>query len=594
MVRILCIHGIGHGDIDRAQQEGWRSAITQAIQRWDPRAASQIDFVLYDDLFANVRINAVTIAKALAKLLAGGVSSAASDVEDWVSGLFPQVRAFGGLSEEVRWTAGMVVQWVEDDQLKADARGRVLDYMDRFKPDVICAHSLGSLIAYDTFARTENSDKIQDKWFVTLGSQIGNPFVRGSAFAGRITDLQAKEWYHLYNSEDRVFTAPLTIEGDNFEQVTATFDNHDFLNHAAVRYLSNDNVLNQVWRPIAGAPTPRALTQSARAFARLADPPSHRALLVGINDYPNPKDRLAGCENDVFLMSEVLQECGFEAEDIRVVFNERATAAGILERVKWLLDGAGPGDQRFFFYSGHGAQLPLYGADGKVQRIDSCLVPYDFDWKRESAITDGHFMDLYSQLPYEAHFMIVLDCCYSGGMTRQGGIRVRGLDPPDDIRHRMLRWDARHEMWVPRKLQPQNPDLAAGRDRLAYLGESGATRRLGRAVALRTASNEQYDKLRDELGHKGPFHPMVYEACKEDEYSYEYHHGVTSYGAFTYSLGRIFRHYRTQGKALTFAKLLAEAKKTLKDLDYKQTPVLSGPKGVVDQVIPWQAAKKAE
>jgi hypothetical protein len=48
-----------------------------------------------------------------------------------------------------------------------------------------------------------------------------------------------------------------------------------------------------------------------------AQPPRRRALLVGINEYPDPSDRLEGCVNDVFLMSSLLQESGYAAPDRR-------------------------------------------------------------------------------------------------------------------------------------------------------------------------------------------------------------------------------------------------------------------------------------
>ena len=38
-------------------------------------------------------------------------------------------------------------------------------------------------------------------------------------------------------------------------------------------------------------------------------------------------------------MSSVLQEIGFDPEDIRVVLDERATGAAIRERIDWLLEG---------------------------------------------------------------------------------------------------------------------------------------------------------------------------------------------------------------------------------------------------------------
>jgi hypothetical protein len=76
--------------------------------------------------------------------------------------------------------------------------------------------------------------------------------------------------------------------------------------------------------------------------------------------------------NDVFLMSSVLQERGFEADQIPTVLDDRATAVAIRERLHWLLDDALPGDERVLFYSGHGAQLPAYNASEIVDHVDEC------------------------------------------------------------------------------------------------------------------------------------------------------------------------------------------------------------------------------
>ena len=107
--------------------------------------------------------------------------------------------------------------------------------------------------------------------------------------------------------------------------------------------------------------------------------PRRRALIIGINDYPNPANRLEGCVNDAFLMSEVLQERGFAAENIRVVLNDRATADAIRERLAWLLYRAEDGMERVLFSSGHGAQMPGRNAFEEVDHVDECLVPCNFD-----------------------------------------------------------------------------------------------------------------------------------------------------------------------------------------------------------------------
>ena len=107
-------------------------------------------------------------------------------------------------------------------------------------------------------------------------------------------------------------------------------------------------------------------------------------------------------------------------------------------------------DQLLLFYSGHGAQLPAYNAKERVDHVDECLVPWDFDWSEAHAITDKQFVNLYSQLPYAAQFVAIFDCCHSGGMTRDGSYKARGITPPDDIRHRMLKWNPDEQMWEER------------------------------------------------------------------------------------------------------------------------------------------------
>ena len=56
-----------------------------------------------------------------------------------------------------------------------------------------------------------------------------------------------------------------------------------------------------------------------------------KALLVGIN-YPGTSHALRGCVNDVMMVSEVLtKEFGFKAKEKRMLTDESATTANIME-----------------------------------------------------------------------------------------------------------------------------------------------------------------------------------------------------------------------------------------------------------------------
>ncbi len=580
VLKILCVHGVGDHRNDLSWQDNWVCAIRRGVERWDPKRRVEPYFVFYEDLFERTSLSVGDTLSALRKLLGSGIYYGISDL------FARRERGLLGVPEKLRWTAGMVVQWAEHDELRRDARRRILNALKKYEPDVVAAHSLGSLICYETFVGHPGDERVKNTYFISLGSQIAHPFVRAT-FGGRLAPLETKRWYHLYNRHDSVFTAPVRIDAPNFEQVEADFDLKGLADHAAHAYLAHDNVVDRVWGQIVGGKAYRGFTKARKAYVRLSRAPNRRALLVGINEYPNEADRLEGCVNDVFLVSSVLQECRFDAEDIRVVLDDRATADGVRDRLEWLLDGVKDGDQRVLYYSGHGAQIHGYGAGETVDRLDECLVPYDFDWSLDRAIIDDELYELYSQLPYDARLVMILDCCHSGGMTREGGPRVKGLTPPDDIRHRALRWNPKHEMWVPRELELPNRSLAKLPHGDDYVGSSGVKHRLGRAVGLRSLPNKEYDRVRRQLSHHGPYLPMIYQACQEDQYAYEYRHGVTSYGAFTYSMTKSIRQYKRQRRRLTFQRLAQAVARTLHDLQYEQTPALVGPKPLRNSDIPW-------
>ncbi len=92
-LRVLCIHGVGHQEKDT----GWQI-------RWQPEIRPEFRFTEYDALFDAAELDAATVAEAILRLSASGIVHGIGD-------LFRRRRAFGGLAERVRWTAGMVAQW---------------------------------------------------------------------------------------------------------------------------------------------------------------------------------------------------------------------------------------------------------------------------------------------------------------------------------------------------------------------------------------------------------------------------------------------------------------------------------------------------
>lgn len=584
-IKIMCVHGLGD-----QRNSGWEDKWRKAIEGVPASRVAQLEFrfVRYDRIFENTTISFFETMGALVKLAKSGVSQIGGRRE---RGLF------GSISDRLRWTAGYVVAWVEDKGFQAETRKLVLDAVADFKPDVILAHSLGSLITYNALSHPDAaadavSKALKQSNYVTFGSQIGNPFVLGNLTHGRVQRLAVKHWHHLYNEHDDVFTARLNVPGaENFTQLLTPFDLPGSGDHDAAGYLEHRETQRSFWDPLF------ADNAGARVFGGRRDPfrraapksvrkPRRRALLIGIDQYPNPADCLAGCVNDVFSMSATLQDCGFLPDEIRICLNNRATAEGILSRMAWLVDDARDGDQIVLYFSGHGTRMPEYGAFEEPDRLTETLVPYDFDWSSDRSVSDEQIFALYSQLPYGVQFVMIFDCCHAGSMHRQGTARPKAITPPDDIRHRELKWDRKEQMWVERDFKKLNRKFSGKKaDNEAYFGKNGFTVRMGRAGPLRIESKSEYDAaVKASSEPVGPYLPLIIEACGEDERSYEYRHGATSYGAFTFCLTSILR----QEKEVTFRQLVELARERLERLGYKQTPQILGPRIYLDAPVPFE------
>ena len=577
-MKFLCIHGIGNHLSDTQWQSLWTTALIGAVSKAGGTLTSNdVEFSMLDRTFDQYPLSAADWARATALLAKSGIIHGLGDQWESARGWLDT------LGSRIRWTAGMVVQWTAEPALRKQLRDLVLADIRRFQPDVILGHSLGSLVGYDLLVDPATPDQFRNAYFVAIGSQIGNPAVR-NVFGGRLVVPRVKRWFHFYNPLDHVLTAPVKIfdEPERYRQIVTQFDSpNDVSNHSAIQYIEHVQA-REAWSVLSGrSRAPEAVVTAPP----LASPPQEvKALIIGIDQYANPNNNLTGCVNDAFLVSSVLQESGFPAEQVRVLLNDRATTAEIRDRLEWLLGDVRPGDIRYLHYSGHGSQLPAYGDDETVDRLDECLCPHDFDFTPERAVVDNWFFELYSQLPYDSWFIATLDCCHSGGLTRAGTTRVRGLELPDDIRHRSLTWNSKLRRWEPRGLPEADPFT----NRPECAGRDASLWRLGRAVQLRDLPDPEFDAIRTNLGHRGPFMPMLFEACQESELAEEYRDGNTPYGVFTYALMHALRGARDKQQGVSFADLLNRAMQLMRTLGFRQKPLLVGPSDRTSRLVPFE------
>lgn len=173
----------------------------------------------------------------------------------------------------------------------------------------------------------------------------------------------------------------------------------------------------------------RQATQYGRVLAQ--DTPRKRALLIGINAYPEPTTSLYGCLSDVDLQRELLiHRFGFNPSDIIELSDrtsDKPTRANILKAFEEeLIAGTKAGDVVVVHYSGHGSRMidlrPLR-SDGLVGTILPSDLPGPGGTGDAPDISGRSLFLLSKLIPTEA-LTVVLDCCFSGSSTR-GNALVR-------------------------------------------------------------------------------------------------------------------------------------------------------------------------
>ncbi|MEQ8974866.1 MAG: caspase family protein [Coleofasciculus sp. C1-SOL-03] len=149
------------------------------------------------------------------------------------------------------------------------------------------------------------------------------------------------------------------------------------------------------------------------------------ALLVGINEYPEPISRLSGCVNDInaveeYLRERVAQPDGYKPH-IRKLLDQEATRQAIIEGFRQHLCQAGSEDIVLFYYSGHGSQAktPEEFWHLEPDRLEETLVCYDSRAEGGWGLADKELAYLIAKVAEKnPHICIILDCCHSGNGTR--------------------------------------------------------------------------------------------------------------------------------------------------------------------------------
>lgn len=120
----------------------------------------------------------------------------------------------------------------------------------------------------------------------------------------------------------------------------------------------------------------------------------------------------------------LVTKCGFANEDFLVLSDEPSgipgvqtgysTRAGILDGIRWLVQGAREGSSLFFFFSGHGSQQRDTSGEER-DGYDETILPMDY--QSAGMITDDiMYRELVDKVPRGAKLTAICDCCHSGSV----------------------------------------------------------------------------------------------------------------------------------------------------------------------------------
>lgn len=180
---------------------------------------------------------------------------------------------------------------------------------------------------------------------------------------------------------------------------------------------------------------------------------THRALVIGIGDYPVGSGwaKING-DNDIPMVEDILRSNGFKKQNITCLSNSQATCSAICRQLENLLSAAQTGDYIYIHFSGHGQQITDLNGD-EDDGLDEAWIPYDaqFAFRKGKYEGENHLVDdklngylhrLRQKVGDTGKIVVIADACHSGGGSRgDDEYIVRGardafvIPPTADHRH---------------------------------------------------------------------------------------------------------------------------------------------------------------
>jgi hypothetical protein len=278
--------------------------------------------------------------------------------------------------------------------------------------------------------------------------------------------------------------------------------------------------------------------------------PKYKAYIAAIDHYPNPANNLPSCINDANAFHQKITDI-YKFTDVRFDHDEKATLQNVEAGLSWLFNGASPDDRLVFFFSGHGFQV----AQG--QDLEEVLCLYDqflFD----------NVLSQKSQGVPPGVFTLISDSCHSGGMYK-----VMMTDGHMDVAQTKV-------LKVPPMVE--NDKVFLDPTKVSQLRYRPFGARPGSTSTLRKRFGMTAGKEFDETGQL-QMNGMLLSACLADETASASTPKTGGKSAFTYAL---LEQLAVLGPGVSNRQLVEGTTTMLRDLGFRQTPVLTEPSNPTD------------
>lgn len=235
----------------------------------------------------------------------------------------------------------------------------------------------------------------------------------------------------VQSSEFDTFVVVLYVDGDgNVWTIAEDDDGGDGFN-SRVSFEAVVDGEYEIWCTSAyaeqtGAYSLEVTTHGNMAWTTGGDPDDVYCLLVGSGDYPvGTESDLDGVPYDIQRMNSLLTEdFGIPQQNVIQLVDARASRQNVIDGFRNHLAQAGPNGAVFFYYTGHGANVPSdVAVQDEEDGVDDAIALTD-----GQLLIDDEIAILIDELRAERR-LVVFDACHSGtGSRLAANVRVRALD----------------------------------------------------------------------------------------------------------------------------------------------------------------------